>query len=72
MDEIKTVPSGASCSCPHHKMVPVLIFLIGLNFVLVWFGAYSSHASALIWPILLGLIGVFKLCGGMCKCCKRA
>jgi hypothetical protein len=55
----------------HHKMVPLFIALIGLNFILVNMGIYDEMMSAYIWPVLLTLIGLMKLMGGGCKCCAK-
>lgn len=60
-----------NCSCMHHKMVPLFIALIGLNFILVNMGIYDEMMSAYIWPVLLTLIGLMKLMGGGCKCCAK-
>jgi hypothetical protein len=62
--------SGEHCSCPHHKMVPIFIVLIGLAFLLNALGVLSDRLTALAWPTLLMLIGLQKLFGGCCKCCK--
>jgi hypothetical protein len=58
------------CGCPHHKMVPLFIFLIGLAFILERLAIISSSLTSLIWPVLIMLIGLQKMSGGMCKCCK--
>lgn len=60
---------SSGCSCPHHKMVPLFIFLIGLAFLLGNLEVVSAKTVGLVWPILLGLIGLQKLFGGKCKCC---
>ena len=59
------------CSCPHHKTVPVFIFLIGLFFLLGNLGVVSASTTSYVWPILLMLIGLQKMFGGMCKCCSK-
>lgn len=60
---------GKVCNCPHHKVVPGLVALIGLAFLLQALNVLSASFVALAWPILLILIGVKKMCSGMCKCC---
>ncbi len=60
---------GMTCRCPHHKLVPLYIVLIGLAFLLRAFGVLSVSFVAYAWPVLLILIGVQKMCKGMCKCC---
>lgn len=57
------------CKCSHHKIVPVLIVLIGLLFLLNAFGSLSAGMLAVLWPIALILIGLQKMFGAMCKCC---
>ena len=58
-----------TCKCPHHAMVPIFIILIALVFLLQAFDVVSDQFVAISWPILLGLIGLQKLCAKMCKCC---
>ena len=58
-----------SCTCFHHKMVPLFITLLGLVFLLQTLGALSAALVAYLWPILLILIGLQKMFGGMCTCC---
>jgi hypothetical protein len=59
------------CKCPHHKMVPLMIALIGLSFLLGELGVLSIHAVNIIWPILV-IIGAFtKMGGNNCKCCTK-
>jgi energy-converting hydrogenase Eha subunit C len=58
------------CKCPHHKVVPLAIILIGLAFLLQALNYLSVGAVAIIWPILIIIIGLMKLTRGMCKCYK--
>lgn len=60
------------CKCPHHKMVPLCIALIGLVFLLQALGMIGVAFAEIAWPILLILIGLQKMSGGMCKCCNKA
>ena len=57
------------CKCPHHKIVPILIILIGLTFLLGVLNILTSSFVDLAWPVLLILIGMQKLMAGKCKCC---
>lgn len=59
--------NGKVCACPHHKMVPWCIILIGLTFLLGQMNILTMEAVGLIWPVLLIIIGVTKLV--KCKCC---
>lgn len=65
------MPAGAKCNCPHHSMVPIFIILIGLTFLLNAFMVFSNHLTAIIWPILVILIGLQKIFGRRCNCCSR-
>jgi len=58
------------CKCPHHKVVPVAIILVGLLFLLQALGYAAPDFVAVCWPILVIIIGLVKLMKGTCKCCK--
>ena len=58
------------CGCPHHKMVPLFITLIGLVFLLKTLGTISMGFADVAWPVLLILVGLQKMFGRMCKCCS--
>ncbi len=62
---------GQKCPCPHHKMVPVFIVLIGLVFLLNAVMVLSDHVTAVVWPILLICIGLQKIFQSRCTCCNR-
>ena len=62
---------GKKCGCPHHKMVPLFIVLIGVTFLLQAGGYIGAEMVAVIWPVLLILIGLMKMMNGACKCCSR-
>lgn len=70
MDQNQMQP-GAKCSCPHHKVVPLLIVLLGLLFLLEALNVVSVKITGIVWPILLILIGLQKMFAGLCKCCNR-
>jgi uncharacterized membrane protein len=57
------------CNCPHHKIVPVVIILIGLTFLLGTLGILTMWAVSVIWPVLLMVVGGVKLGSRKCKCC---
>ncbi len=61
--------NGAKCACPHHKVVPLLIALFGLDFLLTNLGLITEGIRDLIWPTLITLAGLSKVAGGACKCC---
>jgi len=57
------------CKCPHHKVLPLLVVLLGLAFFLEALGVLTSGFVGLVWPILVVLAGLMKLTAGNCKCC---
>lgn len=60
------------CACKCHKAGPMIIVLIGVTFLLGALGYVSQGTVAIVWPILLILLGLKKLGGaGMCKCCAK-
>lgn len=61
--------ANGMCKCPHHKMVPLCITLIGLAFFLQAIGVLGQPFVSVAWPVLLTLIGLQKLSSGMCSCC---
>ena len=61
------------CKCPCHKALGILIALIGIVFLLGTYDVVSAKFVGTVWPILLILIGLKKICPkGMCKCCSEA
>lgn len=58
------------CKCPHHKIVPLFIVLIGLVFLLEALHLVTVATTDIVWPFLLILIGLMKMFGGMCGCCN--
>jgi len=34
-------------------------------------GVYDDNIQNIIWPSIIILGGLSRLCGGMCKCCKK-
>ena len=61
---------GMMFRCPHHKVPHLLVVLFALLFLLHngW-GMFTEQFVGVAWPILVGLWGLMKLGGGMCKCC---
>lgn len=60
---------GNACKCPHHKIVPLLILLFGLDFLFGALGWLSPEFVNVSWPVLVALAGLMKLTEGKCKCC---
>ena len=63
--------SGMGCKCPHHKVVPLFIFVIGLIFFLHAFSLVSQRFTDIVWPLVLMLIGLQKMFSHKCNCCSR-
>jgi hypothetical protein len=59
---------GKSCRCPHHKLTPFLIVLIGLTFLLRAKGYVTPGAADILWGVMIMCVGFQKLARGMCKC----
>jgi hypothetical protein len=56
------------CACPHHKIIPIVIILIGLVFLLEAMGVLGTVAANILWPLLIIVYGIVKWIGGSCKC----
>ena len=57
------------CACPHHKVFPILIILLGLVFLLEALSILTPGFVAIVWPIIVIVAGGMKLMGKKCKCC---
>lgn len=55
------------CKCNHHKMFSWLVVLFGLTFLLGDLNVLTAGAVSVIWPVLIIIAGV----GKMCKCCHK-
>jgi len=60
---------GMACRCPHHKVMPILVILFGLDFLLGTVGTLTWGFVNVSWPILVILAGCMKLvkCGCWAK-----
>ena len=58
------------CKCPHHNMIPILVFVFGLLFFLNAINVVTTGALGTLWPIVVMLAGLMKMMGGKCKCCS--
>ncbi|MFA5946588.1 MAG: DUF5668 domain-containing protein [Patescibacteria group bacterium] len=61
---------GGMCGCPHHKLVPLIIVIVGVAFLLQTLGVLTAATVSMVWPIGLIMIGLMKLSSGMCGCCS--
>ena len=50
----------------HHKMFAWLVVLFGLTFLLGAMNILTASAVSIIWPILVIIAGIKKMC--KCKC----
>jgi len=69
MEEEKMHGKGMVCNCPHHKVIPWLIILIGADFLLGAVNVLTWGFVNITWPILLIIGGVVKLV--RCNCCSK-
>ncbi|HRH24420.1 MAG TPA: DUF5668 domain-containing protein [Candidatus Paceibacterota bacterium] len=63
--------ASGTCSCHHHKLVPLMIVLIGLAFLLRALDIVDGDIIAIVWPVLLIVAGLSKLAGHKCACCGK-
>jgi hypothetical protein len=66
----QTANDGA-CNCPHHKMGPLLIILLGLLWLLSALNVISINIVSIILPIIVIAIGLMVLFKGECRCCNK-
>ena len=60
------------CACPCHKMMGIFVMLFGATFLVGGLGIVSQQVVNIVWPIIVILAGLKKMCPGMCKCCKAS
>ena len=60
---------GMVCKCPHHKAMPIILVLIGLDFLLGALGVLTMMFVSISWPILLIILGCVKMMH--CGCCSK-
>ncbi len=57
------------CKCTHHRTVPILVMLIGVAFLLNAVGIMDSYTLSIMWPILVIIASITKVCEHKCACC---
>lgn len=57
------------CKCPHHKIVPLIIFVIGLLFFLNAVNVITVSALNILWPLAVMIAGLMKMMSRRCACC---
>jgi hypothetical protein len=58
--------NNAPCKCGGKKMFSILVVLFGLTFLLQTLGVLTPYGVGIIWPILVIIAGVTKMC--RCGC----
>jgi len=56
------------CACPHHFIIPFLVFCVGIVLLLNNLGYLSTQAVNIIWPSFVALAGVQLMISRRCKC----
>jgi hypothetical protein len=64
-------PHGNKCGCPCHKMPGIIMMIAGLSFLLKNGGVITEELNNWIWPSLIFVGGLTRMCKGMCKCCSK-
>jgi hypothetical protein len=67
MDNHEMKSEGKTCNCPHHRVMPWLIILFGLDFLLAALGVLTWGFVDITWPILVIIAG----CTKFCRCCGK-
>lgn len=62
---------GKTCNCPHHKVMPWGILLVGIAILLGALNILTSMAVQVAVAVILIIIGGFKLNGSKCGCCAK-
>ena len=69
-EEKKSCENEKPC-CLCQKMGGVFIVLIGVAILLGALDVLSEKTAMVSISIIVILIGLKKICGGMCKCCDK-
>jgi len=59
---------GKTCGCGCHKVMPILIIILGLDLLLGTLNVISWGVVNIIWPILIIIAGCVKLGKRSCGC----
>lgn len=70
MDHQEMGGQGKVCGCNHHMTKPMLLLLLGVDFLLGSLGVLTMGFVQITWPIIIILIAVMMMMGRNCKCCK--
>jgi hypothetical protein len=70
-EEKKCCETKKGC-CFCHKVPGLLIALIGVTILLTTFGVWSERGGWSVAGVLIIMLGLKKMCSGMCKCCDKS
>ncbi len=56
------------CGCGCHHYTPIVVILFALLFLVRAMGYVPEPMVAVVWPILVGVIGIIKLSEHQCDC----
>ena len=59
------------CGCVCHRVLPIIVILIGLAYLLGELGVLTLHMVKIICPALIIVAGLKLVMGKVCKCCNR-
>ena len=62
---------GKTCNCPHHKVLPILLILVGVDFLLGALQVFTWFFVDVTWPILLIIGGATWMNQSSCGCCEK-
>ena len=62
---------GMACKCPHHKVIPILVIILGLEFLFAELNVLTWAFVNVTWPILIIIAGVVKLNSSNCNCIPK-
>jgi hypothetical protein len=62
---------GKVCTCGHHMIKPVLLLILGFDFLLGALGVITNDFVQITWPIIIILISIAMMTGKKCKCDQK-
>jgi hypothetical protein len=68
---MEQMSNRGKCACPHHKLGPLVIIVLGLIWLFNELGALSWHTTSIILALLVICIGFKKMVMGKCGCCGK-
>lgn len=62
------VDNTKRCSCPHHFIIPFLVFVVGIVLLLDNLNLLPPMAVKIMWPSFIALAGVQLMISRRCSC----